>query len=86
MSQPNPIPINALFLGDFVTQLVVVLDTDTIRELADKVAHHVIGRRIPPCDAPMVVYLDGGRTLPMDVTVAQAGIAPLQNVNVRYVG
>lgn len=84
MSQPNPIPINALFLGDFVTQLVVVLDTDTIRELADKVAHHVVGKRIPPRDAPMVVYLEGGRTLPLDATVAQAGIAPMQSVNVRY--
>jgi toluene-4-monooxygenase system protein B len=38
MADPQPVPINAKFDDDFVTQLVVVLDTDTMREVAAKVA------------------------------------------------
>ena len=40
-------PVNALFEDDFVTQLVVVLDTDTVDEAARKVAAQVVGRRVP---------------------------------------
>ena len=84
MSDPQPVPINAKFDDDFVTQLVVVLDTDTMQEVAAKVAHHVVGKRVPARDADMVVsYL--GRDLPSDMTVAEAGIAPLQNVYVDWV-
>ena len=83
MAEPQPVPINAKFDDDFVTQLVLVLDTDTMREVAEKVAHHVVGRRIPPRDAPMVVRYRGCELAP-DVTVREAGIAPLQNVNVDW--
>ena len=84
MPDPQPVPINAKFDDDFVTQLVVVLDTDTMREVATKVAQHVVGKRLPKRDADMVVrYL--GRDLPPDITVAQAGITPLQNVYVDWV-
>src|SRR6202035_592945 len=51
MPDPQPIPINAKFEGDFVTQLVVVLDTDTMREVAAKTAYHVVGKRLPRRDA-----------------------------------
>ena len=83
MPDPQPIPINAKFQGDFVTQLVVVLDTDTMREVAAKTAHHVVGKRLPKRDADMVVSYQG-RELAPDVTVTEAGIAPLQNVFVRW--
>jgi toluene monooxygenase system protein B len=46
MPDPQPVPINAKFDDDFVTQLVVVLDTDTMCEVATKVAHHVVGKRL----------------------------------------
>jgi hypothetical protein len=55
MPDPQLVPINAKFGDDFVTQLVVVLDTDTMREVAAKVAHHVVGKRLPARDADMVV-------------------------------
>src|SRR2546421_10281170 len=84
MPAPQPIPINAKFDDDFVTQLVVVLDTDTMREVAAKVAQHVVGKRQPARDAGMVVRYQG-RSLPPDITVAEAGIAPLQNVYVDWV-
>lgn len=83
-STPQPVPINARFEGDFVTQLVVVFDTDTMREVAAKTAHHVVGKRLPARDADMVVSYQG-RKLPPDMTVAEAGIAPLQNVFVDWV-
>jgi toluene monooxygenase system protein B len=83
MPEPQPVPINARFDNDFVTQLVLVLDTDTMREVAEKVAHHVVGRRITPRDAPMVVRYRGHELAP-DITVRDAGIAPLQNVYVDW--
>ena len=45
--QGRPVPVNAMFENDFVTQLVVVLDTDTVEEAARKVAAQVVGRRVP---------------------------------------
>jgi toluene monooxygenase system protein B len=83
MAEPQPIPINALFAEDFVTQLVVVLDTDTMDEVATKVAEHVVGKRLPVRDVPMVVYYRGQEVAPR-TTVAGAGIAPLQNVFVGW--
>jgi toluene monooxygenase system protein B len=84
MPEPQPVPINAKFDDDFVTQLVVVLDTDTMREVAAKVAHHVVGKRLPARDADMVVRYRG-YALPSDMTVTEAGIEPLQNVYVDWV-
>jgi toluene monooxygenase system protein B len=84
MPDPQPIPINAKFEGDFVTQLVVVLDTDTMREVAAKVAHHVVGKRLPKRDADIVVSYQGLKLLP-DMTVIEAGIAPFQSVFVDWV-
>ena len=80
---PQSVPINAKFDDDFVTQLVVVLVTDTMREVAAKVARHVVGKRQPARDADMVVRYQG-RSLPPDITVAEAGIAPMQNVYVDW--
>jgi toluene monooxygenase system protein B len=83
MPEPRSVPINAKFEDDFITQLVLVLDTDTMREVAAKVAQHVVGKRQPARDAGMVVRYQG-RSLPPGITVAEAGIAPLQNVYVDW--
>ncbi|KWW99968.1 hypothetical protein TH66_06975 [Carbonactinospora thermoautotrophica] len=79
----QPVPINALFENDFVTQLVLVLDTDTIDELARKVAYHVVGRRQRPRNAALVVR-HNGEVVPGHLTVAEAGINPLDNVFVGW--
>jgi toluene monooxygenase system protein B len=84
MPDPQPVPVNAQFDDDFVTQLVLVLETDTMQDVAAKVAHHVVGKRLPDTHRPMVVHYQG-RALPADMTVAQAGIAPLQNIFVDWV-
>jgi hypothetical protein len=89
VSQPpddaQPVPVNAMFENDFVTQLVVVLDTDTVEEAAAKVAAQAVGRRVPPRDAGLVVRFDG-KVVPGDVTVAESGISALDIVNVGWDG
>jgi hypothetical protein len=81
----QPVPVNAMFEGDFVTQLVVVLDTDTVEEAARKVAAQVVGRRVAPRDAGLVVR-HAGTVVPGDVTVAESGISALDIVTVGWAG
>src|SRR5207245_1399075 len=42
--QGQRVPLNAMFEDDFVSQLVVVPDTDTVDQAAQKVAAQVVGR------------------------------------------
>ncbi len=77
------VPLQAAFRGDFVVLLVPVNDEDTMEMVAQKVAYHVIHRRLPPQDAPMrVQYAE--RVLPTDQTVAQAGLSSMSFVEVFY--
>ena len=77
------IPLQAAFRGDFGLLLVSVDDQDTMEVVAQKVAYHVIRRRLPPQDAPMRVQYNGFVLLP-DQTVAQAGMSPMSFVEVFY--
>jgi toluene monooxygenase system protein B len=77
------VPLQAAFRGDFVALLVPVDDQDTMEVVAQKVAHHVIHRRLPPQHAPMRVQYND-RVLPPDQTVAQAGMPPMSFVEVFY--
>jgi len=77
------VPLQAAFRGDFAMWLVLVEDQDTVEVVAQKVAYHVIHRRLPPQDAPMRVQYSG-RVLPTDQTVAQAGLSPMSFVEVFY--
>lgn len=77
------VPLQAVFRGDCLVLLVPVDDRDTLDVVAQKVAHHVINRRLPAQDAPMrVQYHD--RVLPTNETVAQAGLSPMSFVEVFY--
>jgi toluene monooxygenase system protein B len=77
------VPLYAVFRSDFVTLLVLVDDEDTMEVVAQKVAYHVIRRRLPPRDAPMRVQYNR-RVLQADQTVSQAGILPMSFVEVFY--
>ncbi len=77
------VPLQAVFRSDFVTLLVLVDDEDTMEVVAQKVAHHVIQRRLPPQDAPMRVQYNN-RVLEPEQTVSQAGILPMSFVEVFY--
>jgi toluene monooxygenase system protein B len=82
-TEPVLVPLNAIFAEDFVQILVAVTSADTVREVAEKVAHHVEGKRVRPRDAEKVVFHNGRRLSP-DLTVTEAGINPLDHVRVEY--
>lgn len=82
-AEPQLVPLNAIFADDFVEILVPVTTANTIEEVAAAVAHHVEGVRVRARDATKVVY-HNDRLLPPDITVAQAGIAPLDHIRVDY--
>lgn len=77
------VPLTAAFRGDFVVLLVTVEDTDTMNVVAQKVAHHVIGKRLPLKTAPMKVK-HNSQVLTSEVTVATANIQPTDFVEVFY--
>jgi toluene monooxygenase system protein B len=83
MNESQSVPINAKFGDDFVLQLVVITTDDTMAEVARKVAHHSVGKRVRPQDRDMVVYYKG-RAVARDATVTQVGIEPFQHVFVDY--
>ena len=80
---PELVPVNAVFATDFVQILVPVTTANTMREVAAAVAHHVEGRRVRALPYPKVVIHQGIR-LPEDMTVAEAGIKPLDHIAVEY--
>jgi toluene monooxygenase system protein B len=80
---PELVPLNAIFADDFVQILVPVTTANTMREVAAAVAHHVEGKRVRAQAFEKVVF-HGGRRLPPEMTVAEAGIRPLDHVRVEY--
>jgi toluene monooxygenase system protein B len=80
---PELVPLNAIFATDFVQILVPVTTANTMREVAAAVAHHVEGKRVRALPHEKVV-IHNGRRLPADMTVAEAGINPLDHVAVEY--
>jgi uncharacterized MAPEG superfamily protein len=83
MSEPHHIPINAKFGDDFIMHVVVITSTDTMAQVAQKVAHHSVGKRVSAQPRDMVVYYEG-RAVAAHRTVTEAGIRPLQHVFVDY--
>src|SRR5580704_13625401 len=77
------VPLQAVFRGAFATLLALVDDEDTMEVVADKIADHVINRRLPPQDAAMRVQ-HNHRVLSPEQTVSQAGILPMSFVEVFY--
>lgn len=77
------IPLAAVFENDFVAQLVVVDEEDTMEIVAQKIAHHAVGLRVKSEDRPMEVLVDG-RVIPRDKTVKEAGINAMDLVVARY--
>jgi toluene monooxygenase system protein B len=80
---PQLVPLNAIFATDFVQILVPVTTANTMNEVAAAIAHHVEGKRVRALPNPKVV-IHNGRKLPGEMTVAEAGIQPLDHVVVEY--
>lgn len=78
-------PITGRFVGDFVPHLVAVDTDDTMDVVAEKVAVHAVGRRIPLPEAwhGYEVLLDGNVVAP-EATLGSLGLAPMQWLDVRF--
>lgn len=78
-------PIYGRFFGDFVPHLVAVDTDDTMDVVAEKVAIHSVGRRLPRPATPAGydVYLDG-RLIPAATTLGELGLVPLQWLDVKF--
>lgn len=76
-------PAQAIFEGDFVVLLVPVDDEQPMTEVAQVVAHHVVGKRVPAQDRPLQVS-HNGEVLADDATLASLQIPPLDVLRVAY--
>lgn len=78
-------PIYGRFVGDFVPHLVAVDTDDTMDVVAEKVAIHSVGRRVPRPATPTGydVYLDD-RLIPAATTLGELGLVPLQWLDVKF--
>jgi len=84
MTESSPVPVNAWFVGDHITHLVVIDSTDTIAQACEKVAEMMVGKRIMKRpDATYVMTVDG-QDLPGDLLVAESPITPLGEVIVDF--
>ena len=75
--------LNAVFATDFVQILVPVTTENTMTEVAAAVAYHVEGKRVRALPYDKVIVYHGER-LPAEMTVAAAGIRPLDSIAVEY--
>jgi toluene monooxygenase system protein B len=79
-------PITGRFVGDFVPHLVAVDTEDTFDVIAEKVAGHSVGRRMPEAPGKLEVSFDG-QVLAGDQTLAslmaEKPVLPLQWFDVR---
>jgi hypothetical protein len=84
MTEPQPVPVNAWFVGDHITHLVVIDSTDTVSQACEKVAEMMVGKRIMKRENATYVMSVDGETLPGDLLVAESPITPLGEVIVDF--
>lgn len=82
-------PITGRFVGDFVPHLVAVDTDDTMDEVAEKVAAHTVGHRLPrPAHPGGYDVLLRDRLIPPATTLAdvmaETEVLPLQWFDVRF--
>jgi toluene monooxygenase system protein B len=77
-------PVQGFVEGDFVVVLALVDDTDPMPVVAEKIAHHSVGKRVAAQDRPMKVRR-AGEVLADDATLSSIGAAPLDVLEVVYV-
>lgn len=81
-------PIYGVVEGDFVPHLVAIDTDNSMAEVAEAVAVHSIGRRVPAKADGTYEALVAGEVVSLDRNFAEVmvekGIAPLDFVTVRY--
>ncbi len=76
-------PIYGRFVGDFVPHLCPVDTDDDMNSIAQQVAVHTLGRRLPEDDRPMDVLVDG-KVIDPSTKLGELGLAPLAWVDVKF--
>ena len=82
-------PIYGVFEGDFVPHLVAVDTDDTMNQVAEKIAVHSVGRRVPR-GLPGAAYRIqvGGHAIvnehPLSRVLAETRLKPLEWVTVAW--
>lgn len=76
-------PVQGIVEGDFVVVLVPVDDTDPMTVIAEKIAYHGVGKRVPAQDRSLRVRYRG-ELLDDNATIAGLGCAPLDVLEVVY--
>lgn len=82
-------PIYGVFKGDFVPHLVAVDTGDTMNEVAQKIAVHSVGRRLPQRPGATGYRIQVGEHLvavdkPLSQVLGETGLKPLQWVTVDW--
>ena len=77
------LPLSAVFEHDFVSLLVAVDDADTVEVVGQKIAHHVVGRRLPASDAPVGIR-HNGQVLAREARIGEAGVGPPDHVEAFF--
>ncbi|NDZ17407.1 toluene monooxygenase [Variovorax sp. WS11] len=82
-------PIYGVFQGDFVPHLVAVDTDDTMNQVAEKIAVHSVGRRVPRRAGSTGYRVQVGEcTVPIDRTLSQVlvdpGLKPLEWVTIGW--
>jgi hypothetical protein len=82
-------PIYGVFKGDFVPHLVAVDTDDTMNQVAEKIAVHSVGRRVPRAGKGATYRVRiGEHTVANDralsQVLAETGLKPLQWVSVEW--
>ena len=76
-------PVQGIVEGDFVIVLVPIDDTDPMTVVAEKIAYHGVGKRVPVQDRPLKVRYRG-ELLEDASTVVDAGCAPMDVMEVVF--
>ncbi|HSV53674.1 MAG TPA: toluene-4-monooxygenase system B family protein [Burkholderiaceae bacterium] len=82
-------PIYGVFIGDFVPHLVAVDTEDTMNQVAEQIAMHSVGRRVPRApDSTAYSIRIGERVVandqPLSQVLADTGLKPLEWVTVDW--
>jgi len=82
-------PVYGVFKGDFVPHLVAVDTDDTMDQVANKIAAHSVGRRVPDRPGLHMFRVEIGARivpgdLPLSLVMEQTGLRPLQWVTVDW--
>ena len=82
-------PIYGVFKGDFVPHLVAVDTDDSMQQVAEQIAHHSVGRRVPHRPKASGYQIQIGEHLVspqllLSQVIGETGLKPLQWVTVDW--